>query len=43
MLFGMVFTFTAERAKEVTFTKPYFDNHIVMMTLKGNTYKTFED
>lgn len=37
------FTITAEREKEVTFTKPYFDNHIVMMTLKGNTYKTFED
>lgn len=37
------FTITAERAKEVTFTKPYFDNHIVMMSLKGNTYRALED
>lgn len=37
------FTITEKRAEEVTFTKPYFDNHIVMMSLKGNTYKSLED
>lgn len=37
------FTITEDRAKEVTFTKPYFDNHIVMMSLKGNTYQSLED
>lgn len=37
------FTITEKRAEEVTFTKPYFDNHIVMMSLKGNTYQSLED
>ena len=37
------FTITPKRAEEVTFTKPYFDNHIVMMSLKGNTFKSLED
>lgn len=37
------FTITKDREKEVTFTKPYFDNHIVMMSLKGNEYKSLED
>lgn len=37
------FTITEERAKGVTFTKPYFDNHIVMMSLKGNTYTSLSD
>lgn len=37
------FTITAAREKEVTFTEPYFDNHIVMMSLKGNTYNSLED
>lgn len=37
------FTITSEREKEVTFSKPYFDNHIVMMSLKGNEYKSLED
>ncbi|NLC65787.1 MAG: transporter substrate-binding domain-containing protein [Clostridium sp.] len=37
------FTITPKRAEGVTFTKPYFDNHIVMMSLKGNTYNDLED
>ena len=37
------FTITKEREKQVTFTKPYFDNHIVMMSLKGNTYTSLDD
>ncbi len=37
------FTITPMRAQEVTFTKPYFDNHIVMMSLKGNTFSSLED
>lgn len=37
------FTITPERETEVTFTKPYFDNHIVMMSLKGNSYESLED
>ena len=37
------FTITEKRAESVTFTKPYFDNHIVMMSLKGNTYTSLED
>lgn len=37
------FTITPEREQEVTFTKPYFDNHIVMMSLKGNTYESLAD
>lgn len=37
------FTITDDRSKEVTFTKPYFDNHIVMMSLKDNTYTSLED
>lgn len=37
------FTITEDRAKEVTFTNPYFDNHIVMMSLKGNSYESLED
>lgn len=37
------FTITEAREKEVTFTKPYFDNHIVMMSLKGNSYESLED
>lgn len=37
------FTITPAREKEVTFTKPYFDNHIVMMSLKGNSYESLDD
>ena len=37
------FTITEERAKEVTFTNPYFDNHIVMMSLKGNAFNSIDD
>lgn len=37
------FTITEAREKEVTFTQPYFDNHIVMMSLKGNTYESLDD
>lgn len=37
------FTITAAREKEVTFTQPYFDNHIVMMSLKGNSYESLAD
>ena len=37
------FTITPAREKEVTFTEPYFDNHIVMMSLKGNTYDSLDD
>ncbi len=37
------FTITDARAEEVTFTKPYFDNHIVMMSLKGNSYDSLDD
>ncbi len=37
------FTITPAREKEVTFTQPYFDNHIVMMSLKGNTYESLDD
>lgn len=37
------FTITEERSKGVTFTKPYFDNHIVMMSLKGNEYASLSD
>lgn len=37
------FTITPAREKEVTFTQPYFDNHIVMMSLKGNSYESLED
>lgn len=37
------FTITEKRAEEVTFTKPYFNNHIVMMSLKGNTYESLKD
>lgn len=37
------FTITPNREKEVTFTEPYFDNHIVMMSLKGNSYDSLDD
>ena len=37
------FTITDKRAEEVTFTEPYFDNHIVMMSLKGNVYESLDD
>lgn len=37
------FTITDAREEEVTFTEPYFDNHIVMMSLKGNTYESLND
>lgn len=37
------FTITEAREKEVTFTQSYFDNHIVMMSLKGNSYDSLED
>lgn len=37
------FTITPKRAEEVTFTNPYFDNHIVMMSLKNNSYESLND
>lgn len=37
------FTITEKRAEEVTFTNPYFDNHIVMMSLKGNKFNSLQD
>ncbi|MDN6161293.1 MAG: transporter substrate-binding domain-containing protein, partial [Atopostipes sp.] len=37
------FTITPAREKEVTFTEPYFNNHIVIMSLKGNSYESLED
>lgn len=37
------FTITEERSKEVTFTKPYLNNSIAVMTLKGSSIQKLAD